>query len=287
MGKPTNADKRKLEQWARRQIYGRRGEGVCDRMVLKHLSLGKSTGQEVQTFYLEARLVEKAFSDLIDQIMASAHEDASGIGGTQRYVLTAYFKDDDDAKSRLVFRAKGDEGDEDDDPIDSEPPTRSGLVAQQMRHNEVILRSSHFMMGQTLTALQRDNEALREENHKLREERREYIEHYEELLSQRHERDLKTKEHEFMLQAKGDAWNKITLIAPALVNKMLGKKLLPEKTTPEAMAFKSLVDSITPEQMQSLQSVFTPDQVISFLQLYEANRDKDPNGVALVKKDSH
>jgi hypothetical protein len=278
----ANPEKRKVEKWLRLQIYGRRSEGSCERIVLKHLSAGKNGGQEVQTFFLEKRVEEKELTDLVEGIVNSSQEDADGIGGTQKYVLTAWFRDDDEIKSRLVFRVKGSEGDDDDDPIDSEPPTKIGLVAQQMRHNEIIMRSANFAMGSTLASLNRDNESLREENRKLREERRDYIEHYEQLLSLHHERELKSKEHEFMLKAKGQAWEKITLIAPALVNRMMGKKLLPEKTTPEAMAFKSLVDSITPEQMSTLQTVFTPDQVISFFQLYEANRERDPNGQALT-----
>lgn len=277
MGK--TAERAKIEKFLRRQIYGRRSEGVCERVELRHLSVGKNRGQEVQIFHLQKRMEEKDTLDLAQNIDDCAQEDANGMGALQRYVLLAFFADEDSAKGRLVFRKSSESEDEDSDPIDSEPATKGGLIAQQMRHNEIIMRSSNFAMGSVLNALQRDNQELRNEVNQMRQERRDSIEAYEKILSLQHERELQTKQHEFMLKAKEQMFDKISLLMPALVNRMAGKKVMPEKTTPESMAIKALMDSITSEQFAKLQEVFNPDQAVSLMQIFEANRDKDDNGV--------
>lgn len=280
MGK--SVERGKIEKWLRRQIYGRKLER-CEKIELRHLAIGKHKGEEVQSYAIEARVEERELVELAEQIDSHAQEDANGMGALQRYVLLAYFKEDESSHGRFVFRKSAEKDDEDGDSFDSEPPTKQGLVAQQMRHNEIIMRNSNFTMGQMLSMLKEQNRELQDENRTLRQERREQIETYEKLLSLQHERELETKRHEFMLKAKEQMFEKIALLAPAIVNRMMGKKVLPEKTTPESMALKALMDTITPEQMQKMNEVFTPDQLISILNLYESNRGKDPNGVKLIE----
>ena len=280
--KATGIKKRDLSQWVKRQVYARRdeGKGYCNKIVLRHLSVGKSRGSEVQSFPLEIRMEENQIAELIENIIECATGDANGIGGNQKYVLHAYFSDGEGEEARFPFRIAA-EDDENDagDAFDSEPPTKAGIVAQLMRHNEATMRTSHLALTGTMNALARDNEQLRQENEKLRAERRDMLETYEGLLTQQHERALATKEHEYRVEQKREMFSKLMLIGPAIVNRIAGKKLLPEKTTPEAMAIKSLMDSFTQEQMQQLQGVLTPDQLISIMNLYEAQRGKDSNGV--------
>ena len=107
-----SAEKRKIEQWLRRQVYSRKAEGTCERIELRHLGVGKSKGQDVQSWDVPRRLEERELVEVAESIDHCAQEDCNGMGSLQRYQVLAFFVDEDAPKSRLVFRKHAETEDE-------------------------------------------------------------------------------------------------------------------------------------------------------------------------------
>jgi hypothetical protein len=66
-----------------------------------------------------------------------------------------------------------------------------------------------------------------------------------------------------------DLLNKVAALMPFLVNKLVGKPVMREPNSPEAVVIRTIVESLTVEQVAKLKGVLHPEQLISMMEMAE------------------
>ena len=120
--------------------------------------------------------------------------------------------------------------------------------------------------------MQRTISRQNEHIEKLLADRRETFEITEDLKSQKHERELMSLETENREKRYADMFEKASLLLPAVVNRVSGKKLLPETVSPMQDMLKGLAESLTPEQLTKIMPTLKPEQQIALLEFIEASQ---------------
>lgn len=280
-----NATRRNFESWLRRQIFGCEEEiGPCTKLIVKHLSPTGKGGNEIATIKLDAPK-EDDLDSIIAETESVCLEDAEGIGGIQKYHIGPYFKGSGKVVGRFVLRI---EAAEDDESVESEPATSSGLLAQLMRHNEALQRTTVAAVGNIVAMQSRIIGRLSEQNENLQSKQMEVMETLEGLRSQQHERDMQSRVAEHKQKMVEEVAGTVKMLMPAIVNKFnpTGKKLLPEKASPVEVQIASVLETLTPAQMEEMQKVLTPQQIIGLMSVYQSTREKfEPDSKDNEKKD--
>lgn len=260
--------KQKLERFIRRALFNDNRDPL-EKLKLSHCPQG---GKPTPVW-------NKAFDDAgpddidpaVQELLQVVTDDASGMGGVQRYILIATVGGE--THSRLSFRMQG--YDETFDDVNSEGPNSTGLIAQQMRHNEALAKSSHMAMGGTLQIMHRLLDRTMKHNERLLEQRMEAFEAIEEARSEKHEREMEMMEAISKQEMKTGIMEKVSLMLPTVVNKMSGKALLPETTTPKDEMLKAIVHSLRPEQVSKLQEVLDMEQLLPLLELIKTYQEEE------------
>ncbi|HEY0714891.1 MAG TPA: hypothetical protein VGF45_19580 [Polyangia bacterium] len=164
----------------------------AERIVIRHLSVNDRQS-DVGALALPAEADgESGVLELAGRLGDQLTADAEGLGGgVQRYGLVALRGAE--VLGRLPIRLASGADDAPGDPIDSEPATARGLIAQLMRHNEANSRIVSLSMGQIVATLLRQNERLRLVAEEAEDKRYAVANLSEQLLSQQHDRDLEAK----------------------------------------------------------------------------------------------
>ncbi len=162
-----------------------RSEGLCNRIVLRQMSMESTGGREVTSFSLDHMPSSSELESLVEEIMSAAQGDADGLGRhVQRYGVFVYYEKGTGSMGSLPFLLSGEGADGDDDGFESsEPATAKGLLAQLMRHNEGNARTSTLAMGGVVREQAKIIEKLTERNEKLNEKIIEVSELMESLQS--------------------------------------------------------------------------------------------------------
>jgi hypothetical protein len=148
-----------------------------------------------------------------------------------------------------------------------------------MRHNEAIMRTSTMATGDIIRTQNKIIGQLRQRIDDLEGRYMEQVKVYEELKTEQHEREVEIIKVKGQEKRKEEAFEQLKALGPVIVNKILGKKLLAESNDPAVLQLKSFMETITPEQMAKLQTVFGPGQLVSIYNMYEALRgDQKTNG---------
>jgi hypothetical protein len=259
-------------------------EGPCVRFELKHIVLKGDAGH-VQTYNISADTdrTESLCESMAESVETDAETDGDGNGGLQRYQLLFYHESDPNKPvSRLAFRC----GDGSEiRTADSEPATTDGILAQQMRHNEALMRTQVQSVNNILQIQQRSIEKLQTEKERLENDRFRFMEVHERMLSEAHSRHLAEQETEFEMLMKKQVADKLMMLAPTVVNRLTGHKILPEKTTPKDEMIKNLSKSImgTPGKIEKIMSsgLFTMEELTVIASLLdggdENNEEKKEN----------
>lgn len=267
--------KKSIREWLQRQAFLDDDEkGPVTRVVIHQITTTGKRGMEIGTTTLKHKADASHLTGVMQDIDSMVSGDVEGTGQMQRYVLIAMHKNEEGASAgaKLTIRVAPENDDEDGDMM-SEGPTKTGLLAQQMRHTEVFARIAVGAAESTIRSLGKQLEESRAQVEKLLDKNFELTELMEDLMSKRHERDLASKEHGFKIETRQELVHKLMLIAPILVNKLMskdGKKLLKENTTAIEQMVHSIMVTIKPEQMEGLMSTLNGDQKIAFLSLYQA-----------------
>jgi hypothetical protein len=256
----------RIRRWLARTLDD---DGI-DRLVLRHDSgaeIATLRGDEGGPFECtEARLDELA-SGFSERIL----EDAIGLGGVQRYVISAYAADK--PITRLPVRENADAasaGRLAGDALDSEPPNERGLLSQTMRHLEISERT-HAHSIANIFAMQ--TRMLREKDERishLEERHWETVVAAEQLVSEHHRRQLENRMADQKAEAMREVLGTFLQLAPTAVNKIAGRALLPEKTSPALVGLRALVGTLKPEQLEALKFVLTPAQLENFTEIVHA-----------------
>lgn len=274
-------DKVKVKRWLEKHLWDTREEGPVVKVVVKHLDAnGRAGKEEIWSHNIphegdSVTLREEDVMDLINEMDMSCYDDAEGMAaGLQRYKILCYVKHKSNAHSRFTFSLAGDNQDVDDTGV-SEPATQKGLLGQLMRHNEAIMRTAVMSTNQNMAMMQRTIGRQNEHIEKLLEDRRETFEVTEDLKSQRHDRDLASTQMENQEKRYSEMFDKASLLLPAVVNRVAGKKLLPESVSPMQDMLKGLAESLTEEQLTKIMPTLMPEQQIALLEFMDMSQSEN------------
>lgn len=193
-------------------------------------------------------------TDIAEDLVTTAFQDIEAYRLPQKYIAVAYRGEEVLGSATFQLRPppSNEIGGE------TEPANATGLVAQAQRHLETKERMAFSAIDGVLSRLQEENDRLRAQNGKLQEGWMNMLQHQEELISQKHKRDLEMKEAEAM---------------SARVDKLfdhIDKRLLPAliaKYTPNGGPIKSIFDSLSPDQLAKINEVLNEEQRGMLIQL--------------------
>lgn len=284
--------KKQFEGWLRHQLFVDIDNGQCSKFILKHVTSASRAGHTVLTIDVpreEGQPDDNWIQDNVKLIEETALADASGQGGVQGYVIFSFHGEDTDKPTaRFSIRMAGEPNAEEDD-ISSEPPTKTGIISQVMRHNEAIMRSSMMTTSTVMTLMQRTLAQQASVIEKLTEEKFNNINIVESLLSQKNERDIEAEKAKETMALKRKAFDTLSLVAPTLVNKMLTSGNPNNAASPQAISARdaqlaALADTFTTEQLEKMQSVFTPDQLMIFIDVFSQIKQQQQTLLETNKK---
>lgn len=247
-------------------------------------------GAEVATFELahvvvgeQERLVPVATYDgnddakrIAEAALSDAREDAAITGGAQRFALVA------SASGKLIGRKAWIVAGGSDLSTElvsaSEPPNLAGTTSQLMRHQEQTMRLALGSASALHELAQTEMLRLSNENARLRQEREETAAQREELAERRHEREIERAAALRRIELQGAVMNNVLLpLAPMLLAKLTGAPMAPRSATAagsEVHPIDGLVGSMTPEQVQALDGVFTPAQMILLHEIFKESMER-------------
>ena len=269
------ADASWLPPWLRGQIKGVHHDGRCIRLQLLHLA-GKRGVKNWSIDVATGDEAEQILDHLISGILDAAQEDAASLFGRQRYALCAYHerRPADVAESRIFACIGGGEGEDED--VDSEGPTQRGAFAQMQRHTEAAMRLAVGASNQLLQAQAKTLDTLSQRLTQSEAQRFQMAQMYEGMLSERHVRDLATKEHELRMKAFGDGLDKLSLLVPVAVNALAGRRILPEPQVIADTVLDSFLASIDGDQMEKLMHDLKPEQMAVLVTIMREREEREP-----------
>lgn len=262
----------KQEKSVSRFIRGECAARNVTRFILRHVS-GKGKGTEIESFDIVEALESEGDADRFASLVYQrAQMDADGYGtATQRYMLFSVHKQGEEEKlgSRVTFRCKGDvDLDIDEDDGGDEPATNRGLLAQLMRHNE---NNNRTLVGSTqalMTGMARQVDAVMKQNERLLDERSKMLAMIEESLTEKHLREMQALQETKKQERIDFGLKKAALLAPVALDYLTGGKMGAPSSSQVMM--KELASTLTPEQLQALQGIMSPEQLITLFRLIES-----------------
>jgi hypothetical protein len=245
------------------------GSSRLTKLELRQISNG-SADSVVDSWEFTPDSDKIVIDDLAMEICQRAQSDCEeAFTGPAAYTVFAFFGGNDfpgtrAPAARFISATRTDTFEE------TEQPNAKGFAIQQMRHNEGLIR----MLVANTTSMQHHTEKLLERSfariETLESERMNTIQIVEAMLDGKGERESRAEAAREVLARQNDAWQQAKLLLPTVVNKITGKKLMPETSTPTTEIVHELIGSLTPAQIAQLQGVFTPTQMIGFATLYDS-----------------
>lgn len=266
---------KRLERFIRNQAFGTKWEDKLDKFVFNHAPQGTKPKVIHEYKVGPDGIDEEQVLLLVEEFMEVLVSDATGMGNWQRYTIEAY-REGGVSGGRFVAKLYGESDEENEgDPMDTEGPTTKGLTAQAMRHAEQYMKMTVGSFGVMLTQMQRMLQQSGEMTERLQKEKWEMLQTLELAHGKQHEREMEA----LQLSAEQDRKDKLSdtlmSLAPAAVNGLVGRRLLPEKNSPDQMIIDNLLKSFSNEQLQKILPHLRPEQAIPLLELLKAKRAQE------------
>jgi hypothetical protein len=250
-----------LAKWLAAQL-----SDECMLVVLRHR--GADADQQVREWPLAS---DTDVNDIADQIEACAHEDGRHFRGPTVYGVFAYREAGKAAVARTLLRIEG-QGAAEAFMGETETADARGITSQLMRHNEVAARMA---LGTTADIIEYYRRALDARDRRIDElESRHFktLELYEDLQSMRHEREIDVIREHRADQRTQFLKEKLDMLAPVLMNKLLGKGASGGAGAPALgeELMRQFLKSLTPQQIEALMGMLRPEQAAVIGEVYEA-----------------
>lgn len=242
-------------------LAGLRGRAVVAQLLQK---MWRPSGTEYARVREYSLTDETDPNELATTIMSDAEEDAGDVGGVCTYVVVG--KDESDrVLERKSFRTDGGRLSGGADREDE--PTTQGQLQMLMRHVEARERTSALRDGQAFKQQEGINRCYQEliarqsdMLERLQSRELQVMTVLEQVISRSHERELEHKKAEAQLALQTRVLDRLEPAIPAVMNKLLGKPLVPEEAQD---ALDSLIFSFDEHQLSKIQSVLTHEQTIA------------------------
>jgi hypothetical protein len=220
---------------------------------------------------------ERSAESLAQEITDSADEYAAEQNQIVRYCCITSAAGVTIDRKPFVFTSHPDGATTAEPDTYAEGATDRGLLHQLMRHNEINMKAALGGYEVQLEQNRRLIEAMRAEIEQLYKDRREQVRIYEDLLSERHVRDIQIRQMVSEEKRMENAADMLRPLVPVVINKMMGTKLLQTKEHPPLEMARALFSTLTPEQMKGLLATLHPSQqavVIELTQMFYEEHDK-------------
>lgn len=233
-----------------------------------------AVGQEeiVETFEYEQG---ESLDKLVDEVLEAAVEDADGLvtGGKVKYTVKV-----EGLRGRVAFSLKVVAGEDEDIEDVEDLPNKKGLITQQMRHNEKLMKTSMGIMEKFGNILQK---ALHDKDQRIADLERVHldgIKTFAELTQAKHVQDMEYRKLEREESRKDQAIGVLAQGAPMLMH-MVASKLggsPPQGPSPLEQALVQFMNSISGEQIQQLiaSNIFNQGQLMGLLEMAKAIEEK-------------
>lgn len=164
----------------------------------------------------------------------------------------------------------------------SEGPTGKGLMGQLMRHNEVLqgnfMKTVEFNQRFMIHIIQQQGGRL----DAMEKRHWDSVQLYEDLLDRRQERELKNLTENAKTVRMNRLYEVLYAVIPLIGAKVLGGNMalgaLPKQITnggPAMDMVRSIMQTVTDDQIPGLMSLLKPDQVAAFMELYKMVQEED------------
>lgn len=258
-------DKPAVLRFLRRQWFVPKTEGPIVKMECFHIGTNRRNGPPTwgENFNPNQQIDETVIDRMADDIDNSTQDEADQLDGVQQYIIYVFRANTGEKPTaRFPLRQTSTAGEEDqDNPTgQSEPASVTGILAQQMRHNEALVRTSVGGWRDVIQVLQKMNARLADQNEFLQTRLSEQRVVVDDAESKKADRDAEIAERKARERRMDTAFETFMPLIPAAVNMISGRKLLPEKTTPERMMVLKFMETVTPEQFQQMRTVLEPEQ---------------------------
>lgn len=249
-----------MQKWVRQQLFTARAAGPCTKLVMRHIVLGGKLGSPVTTREVEEPdRNDSGVEALASELFLIAAADAQGLGGVQQYCLQAFHGDSDNQSARFTFRMDGEPEDGESDGMLSEPASLKGALAQQMRHNEAIMKTSLAAVQGIIATQARTIESQNQRLSAMEQERIESLDTVVSLVTDSHQRELETRKAEHREKMIEGMVNRLGPLIGIVANKVSGGKLLPPPVKDGVAAvFGSLMED--PDRLGKIMQLLNPEE---------------------------
>jgi len=208
-------------------------------------------------------------------VFEAARQHTDALGGLQRFILNAYDRSDPEAQGdqplgSVAFKVEPPMATDTED-AGSEPATGQGMLAMLMRHNQEMHRQSNHAMGTLTYHLAKTVEKQADQIDKLMADRIATIDVMEELMSQKHDRDLAARHTEAKIERDKSMFEKAMQLGPVVLNKLAGKELVRQKDTILESVVMEFMNTIKPGHLDRLadSGLLDRQQMILFTTMLE------------------
>ena len=263
-----------LEAWVTGQVCNpttRERYGPVAEFKLVHLGPSREPDGVVASVPVPEEVTDSLLGSIVQSLREAAEADAASLRKTQTYaVLSMYLVDSELAsRARFNFVQTGGDGAEDSAGFDTEPPTVLGQLAQTQRHLEGVMRMSQAGIGQAMSTLIAQNERLAGMVDSMLEREVESAKLMGELMLKKADADAVAAQAKNRIDLQNQAAQKFLKMAPILVGKMLGTKLLGDGSDPTSEVLYKFAASLTPEQYQNLLLVLDDSQKLVLTEVFQ------------------
>ncbi len=234
-----------LEQWIFEALNDTdKKEGKCSGLALVH-RVG-SASQEIHAVDIGSRKWDAR--ELAQLFKGKAQNYAAEMVGVQTFNLLAFYGG---SKEHQALKPFIEQGVTDFDGMSTEAPTKDGLLQQMMRHTEaerqIGAKQVQGLIEMTMTLAN----VVVKENLALRAESRENFEMIKTLVMGQVENREAARLKELQFQRESQERNKWLSFAPAVINRVFGRDVLPESLEDTAL-IEGIAEKLTEEDFTKL-----------------------------------
>lgn len=234
-----------------------------------HVTLSQAAKHGEQYVAESVYAFDEKLEDFVEEVMLTVMKDAEDIGrGRIKYSIKVK-----GVKGRVTFAINIPEREgEDEDDLD-EVPNKRGLIGQQMRHTEALMKITVGFAKENQKTLREENKELRQRIRELEAKGVETVKQYEELISMRHVRDLEFVKLQNGERRKDQVGHLLMMLAPTVAAKFLGggAKAAVEvgAKTPFEVMIEGFLSSLDAKQLQNIANsdLFTGPQKLGLQQI--------------------
>ena len=162
--------------------------------------------------------------------------------------------------------------------VELEAANPKGLLAQHMRHTEGMIRITMAATNSQIQQLSEMNARMMREKSEVEEKRLDLMIQMEQLVSDRHKRELEEKREETRERRMDAILGQVTSLTPAIMARLLPAQAVESDAAAKALAgaIKGVVSDLSAEKMQMLAEVLGPEkgsalvEVLSLVERIEA-----------------